>query len=91
MYVYPFDSETHQLLADLAREAKDYPVALREYRALLALDPPDKATTHLNVARVLMETGMKGEAKKEALAALEIAPGYEPAQQLLLKTLESGP
>jgi hypothetical protein len=38
-----------------------------------------------------METGMKGEAKKEALAALEIAPGYEPAQQLLLKTLESGP
>jgi tetratricopeptide (TPR) repeat protein len=91
MYAYPFDSETHQLLADLAREAKDFPVALREYRALLASDPPDRATTHFNVARVLMETGMKGEAKKEALAALEIAPGYEPAQQLLLKTLESGP
>jgi cellulose synthase operon protein C len=91
MYVYPFDSETHQLLADLASEAKDYPVALREYRALLALDPPDKATAHFNIARVLMENGMNAEAKKEALAALEIAPGYEPAQQLLLRTLEPRP
>jgi hypothetical protein len=34
---------------------------------------------------------MNAEAKKEALAALEIAPGYEPAQQLLLRTLEARP
>lgn len=88
MFIHPFDPETHQLLASLAHEAKDYPTALREYRALLALDPPDKATAHLNVARILMQTGKKGEAKKEVLAALEIAPGFEPAQELLLKTLE---
>jgi tetratricopeptide (TPR) repeat protein len=90
MFVYPFDSESHQVLADLARAAKDHRVALREYQALLALDPPDKATAHLNVANVLLELGRKAEAKKEALAALEIAPGFEPAQELLLKTLESG-
>jgi tetratricopeptide (TPR) repeat protein len=88
MFIHPFDVETHQLLADLAHEAKDYALALREYQALLSLDPPDKATAHLNVARVLMQTGKRAEAKKEALAALEIAPGYEPAQELLLKTLE---
>ena len=88
MFVHPFDQETHQLLADLAHEAKDYDIALREYRALLALDPADKAGAHLNIARVLMQTGNKAEAKKEALAALEIAPGYDPAQELLLKTLD---
>ncbi len=90
MFVYPFDSESHQVLADLARAAQDHRVALREYQALLALDPPDKAAAHLNVANVLLELGRKAEAKKEALAALEIAPGFEPAQELLLKTLESG-
>jgi tetratricopeptide (TPR) repeat protein len=36
MFVYPFDSESHQVLADLARAARDHRVALREYRALLA-------------------------------------------------------
>jgi tetratricopeptide (TPR) repeat protein len=90
MFVYPFDSESHQVLADLARDARDHRVALREYRALLALDPPDKAATHLSVASILLELGRKPEAKKEALAALEIAPGFEPAQELLLKTLEAG-
>jgi len=90
MFVYPFDSESHQVLADLARAARDHRVALREYRALLALDPPDKAAAHLSVASILLELGRKPEAKKEALAALEIAPGFEPAQELLLKTLEDG-
>jgi len=90
MFVYPFDSESHQVLADLARTARDYRVALREYQALLTLDPPDKAAAHLNIASVLLELGRKSEAKKEALAALEIAPGFEPAQELLLKTIESG-
>ncbi len=90
MFIYPFDAETHQLLAGLAQDSKDHKVALREYRALLALDPPDKASAHLNLARVLLELGKKLEAKREALAALEIAPGFEPAQELLLKTIESG-
>lgn len=88
MFIYPFDSESHQVAADLARTARDHRVALREYRALLALDPPDKVAAHLSIAGVLLELGRKPEAKKEALAALEIAPGFEPAQELLLKTLE---
>ena len=87
MFVYPFDLEAHQTLASLSQELKNYPAALREYRALLALDPPDKASVHFGLAKVLIETGQTAEAKKEALAALEIAPGYEPAQELLLKTL----
>ncbi len=91
MFVYPFDAETHQMLADLAQAADDHQVALREYRALLALDPPDKASAHLNLAQVLFDMGQRSEAKKEVLAALEIAPGFEPAQELLLKTIKSFP
>jgi tetratricopeptide (TPR) repeat protein len=63
-------------------------LALWEYQAVLALDPSDKATAHFNVAKVLLQMGKKPEAKKEALAALEIAPGFEPAQELLLKAIE---
>ena len=88
MFVYPYDAESHQVFAELARAARDHQVALREYRSLLALDPPDKAAAHLNVAGVLLELGRKPEAKKEALAALEIAPGFGPAQELLLRTIE---
>jgi len=35
-----------------------------------------------------LQMGQKSEAKKEVLAALEIAPGFEPAQELLLKVVE---
>jgi tetratricopeptide (TPR) repeat protein len=88
MYVHPFDLETHELLAEVAFKQKDLDLALREYQAVLALDPSDKATAHFNVAKVLLQMGKKPEAKKEALAALEIAPGFEPAQELLLKAIE---
>jgi len=88
MYVHPFEQESHQLLAELSFKHKDLPLALQEYRALLALDPTDKAAAHFNVANVLLQMGQKSEAKKEVLAALEIAPGFEPAQELLLKVVE---
>jgi cellulose synthase operon protein C len=88
MYVHPFDLETHEMLAEVSFKERDLALALREYQALLALDPSDKATAHFNVARVLLQMGKKPEAKKEALAALEIAPGFEPAQELLLKAIE---
>jgi len=88
MYIDPFEPQSHQLLAELCLKHKDLPLALREYRALLALDPSDKADAHFNVANVLLQMGKKSEAKKEVLAALEIAPGFEPAQELLLKVVE---
>ncbi len=89
MYVHPFDPETHSLLAELSGKKHNWPLALREYRALLALEPSDKATAHYNVATVLMEMGEKSEAKREVLAALEIAPGFEKAQELLLRVMDA--
>jgi tetratricopeptide (TPR) repeat protein len=89
IYIYPFDPETHQTLAMLSFEKGDFAIALREYRALVLLNPGDPAEAHLNVARVLLEMGQRQEAKKEVLKSLEIAPSYDPAQELLLRTLDS--
>jgi len=88
IYVYPFDPEIHQNLGRLSLEQGDFAVALREYRALVLLKPVDQAEAHFSVARVLLEMGRRPEARKEVLKALEIAPGYEAAQELLLNTLD---
>src|SRR5262249_924082 len=88
MYIDPFNRSAHELLGEISLKNKDLPLALKTYQALLALDPPDKASAHFHVASVLLEMGRKNEAKKEALSALEIAPGFEPAQELLLKVVD---
>ncbi len=86
--VYPFDRDTHQRLGDLFMGKGEAAMAVREYRALLALQPPDKAAAHYQLARALFRLGRRVEAKTEVLSSLEIAPGYEPAQDLLLTLVE---
>jgi cellulose synthase operon protein C len=85
IFVYPFDAEIHALLGELAFSGRQFELALREFRAVLALEPADRAAAHFNVGQVLFEMGKPAEARREILAALEIAPSYEPAQELLLK------
>ena len=86
--VYPFDRESHQKLGDLFMGKGEAAMAVREYRALLALQPPDRAAAHYQLARALLRLGRRVEAKTEVLSSLEIAPGYEPAQELLLSLVE---
>ena len=52
---------------------------------LLALNPPDKAGSHYRIASALALEGQSEEARHHVLLALEIAPTYQDAQQLLLK------
>ena len=58
----------------------------REFRAVLALESgrPRRAPTPIS-PRAISRRGKRAEAKKQTLAALEIAPSYERAQDLLLK------
>ena len=88
IYVYPFDRETHKQLAALFMEQQEAKLAVREYRAVLALQPSDRAAAHFNLARALLLLGRRVEAKAEVLSALEIAPSFEPAQELLLSLVE---
>ena len=58
---------------------------MREFRAAIAAGALDGAAAHCDLAESYVATGDKALAKKEALAAMEIAPGYPRAQDLLLK------
>jgi len=58
--------------------------------AMLALAPVDRAAAHTDLAESYWKSGKNAEAKKQTLAALEIAPSYERAQDLLLKLVDGG-
>ncbi len=84
-YVAPLDDELHGELGDWLLEAHRAQDALVEYRVAMALNPPDQASAHLRLARAEFALRALPEARREVLAALEIAPNFVPAQQLLLQ------
>jgi lipopolysaccharide biosynthesis regulator YciM len=52
---------------------------------LVASNPVDKAGAEFNLAQAYYAAGQKDKAEDSVLAALEAAPGYRPAQKLLLE------
>ncbi len=79
------DEETHSRLAGLWFDQGNFPGAIREYRAVVASKPADPAQARFNLARSLDAAGRTDEAADEVVAALESAPGFRPAQKLLLE------
>jgi len=61
---------------------------VREFKAALALGPADKASAHCDLAEAYLLANQPAEAKAQALAALEIAPSFDRAQDLLLKSIK---
>jgi tetratricopeptide (TPR) repeat protein len=84
-YAQPFDPSLHKLAGDVYLELGRHSEAIQEFRVVVALGPADLAAAHYDVARALDASGNRVEAKKEVLRALEIAPGYDKALELLLK------
>lgn len=90
-YIQPADPEVHTALGEAAAETGDWGTAIASYQVLVGLNPIDPASAHFNLARALYGSGKKQEAKREVLRALEIAPHFEKAQQLLLKLSAGSP
>ena len=86
----PFDAEAHSTLGRLAMQRNEPDAAAREFRTVLALGPVDRAAACTDLAESYFKAGKRAEAKKQTLAALEIAPTYERAQELLLKLVDGG-
>jgi cellulose synthase operon protein C len=84
----PFDASAHSGRGSLALKQRDPEVATREFRAALQAGAPDKAAAHCDLGESYLLANRPADAKKEALAALEIAPGFERAQELLLNAIE---
>ncbi len=83
--VHPYDPSIHDRLAALSTATARHADAVRERRAIVALKPVDRAAAHYNLALALEAAGDKAAGKTEVLKALEIAPGYAAAQELLLR------
>ncbi len=52
---------------------------------MLALNPLDKASAEFDLAQAYFAAGQKDKAEESVLLALEAAPGFRPAQKLLLQ------
>ena len=61
--------------------------ALPEYQAFLAMNPQDLADAHYRLAKTYVALEDKAKGREHLLYALEIAPHYREAQQLLLEVV----
>ena len=84
-YISPFDYKLHTQAGELSVELRNNALALTEFQVALALQPPNVAEANYNVATAYHALGQQPEAKRAVLRALEAAPRYEKAQELLLR------
>ena len=62
---------------------------VRARAALVALQPTDMAQALYDLAEAHLAAGQPQEARRQVLRALEVAPSFEKAQQLLLRLHEA--
>jgi cellulose synthase operon protein C len=84
-WIYPEDEELHRRLGELDLGAGKADAAAVEFSAAIAMKPLDSATAHYNLARAYRGSGKDNDARDELLLALETAPGFRPAQKMLLE------
>jgi tetratricopeptide (TPR) repeat protein len=84
----PFDPVGHSGLGRLALKTNQPQTAVREFKAALAIGPADKASAHCDLAEAYLLANRPADAKVQALAALEIAPSFDRAQELLLRSIK---
>jgi tetratricopeptide (TPR) repeat protein len=89
VHVWPYERSVHERLADLYATTSELDGAVRERRAVVALDPPDRAEALYRLALAEQTAGDTTAARRSVMLALDIAPNYEEALELLL-TLRSG-
>ena len=87
--VQPLDEDLHESLGKLRLTLGDGEAALQAFEILLALDPHDRANAYLKIAEAHRAIGNVAESRENALAALDLAPSFRPAQRLLLELTRS--
>jgi tetratricopeptide (TPR) repeat protein len=91
IYISPFDMGLHTRLANLYAEVSEWGKAIRERKAVLALDPVDRADALYQLALAYFQSGDLANARRTVLRALEDAPSFERAQDLLLEIRAASP
>jgi len=88
--VYPFEIVVHTRLASLYAELDDRDGAVRERRVVVALEPADRTGALFELADALYRAGDTEGAREAVLGALELAPRFPEAQELLLRIMSEG-
>jgi tetratricopeptide (TPR) repeat protein len=88
VFINPFPAAVHQTLATLAEARNDAAVRIREREALVALDPVDRAEALYQLALAYRDAGRTDQARRTVLRALEDAPNFVRAQELLLAIVD---
>lgn len=83
----PFDGDAHTQLGRRQLAKKDAARAIMEFQAALALGPANLAEAQTDLGEAYLLAGRKDDAKKAAFSALELAPTFARAQDLLLAAL----
>lgn len=83
--IYLEDESAHGRLGKLHMDLGNANGAIREYQAVLQLKPVDPAAAHLGLAGAFKAVNRLDDAREAVVSALEAAPGYKPAQKLLLE------
>jgi tetratricopeptide (TPR) repeat protein len=86
--VDPFEASSHAVLGKLAMQRKDATAAVKAFRTVLATNPTDRASALVDLGEAYLLAKRPAEAKAQALAALEIAPSFERAHDLLLNVVD---
>ena len=86
--VNPYRVEVHQSGARLAQQLGDTARAVQEFEVLVTLDQRDPVETRTNLAAAYLDNRQPAEARYTVLRALETAPGYQRAQDILLRAVE---
>ena len=85
IYIYPFHPTLHEELAVLYEAMQNWPLAARARESVLALAPVDMAEAHYRLAFAYHRAGDPKAARYQVLRALERAPSYPQALELLLE------
>lgn len=87
--INPMLKLSQQAMATAAENTGDDLLAIRSLTALAALNPLDKADTYYRLAAAEFRQQQLPQAKRNVLRALDAAPRYRDAHQLLLKVIEA--
>jgi len=87
--VNPFAPQPYRILAKAGESQGNTNSAIDALRKLLLLQPADPADVHFQLAR-LLHLNNDPAAKRQVLMALEAAPRFRAAQELLLQLAQAG-
>lgn len=82
--IWPYEIELHQRLASLHEDLGNAAGAVLERGAVVALGPVDRAEALYQLAVAQQSAGDTRGARRSVMGALDIAPNYEEALELLL-------